>query len=260
MNYLQSSKHSLCATLLALTSLSATAQPLSESVQFYFSDAGGSDARLFTDVVTGVNWTREYDVYVKNVWHSPIEYNGATLMVGYGSANSLGPAATLTPFSDLVSIRFPEQANQPISSNPNILLYPSWLVEGPGGEPFLGGASGPPTGQPRPYGLDILMGMPLGTIQTLAVGETALLAKIAFKNRFLFQLGGETILSLSSGSGSIIGSTALRDTRDPNLPKSYRTANWEQNSTLRLTPVPEPATLFCVGIGSMVLLRRKSRR
>jgi hypothetical protein len=248
---------SLIFGVLLVAALPSTAQPLSESVQFYFSDAGGSDERLFTDVVTSAGWTKEYDIHVKNVWHSPIEFLSAILVVGYAVTNSFGPNATPIPFSDLVSIRYPDQAGLAISQNPNITAIAPWNVEGPGGNPFLGGASGPPFGQPRPYGLVIQMSVgDLPSVQTLHVGETMFLARISFKNRFLFQLGGETTLSLPAGDGAALGSTALRDNRGP-LPKSYRTANWEQNSTLRLTPVPEPATLIVLGLGSALFLRRK---
>lgn len=258
MKRLNLSKLVVFTTLVVAAVLPASAQPLSESVQFYFSDAGGSDERLFTDVVTSAGWTKEYDIHVKNVWHSPIEFLSAILVVGYAVTNGFGPNATPIPFSDLVSIRYPDQAGLAISQNPNITAIAPWNVERPGGNPFLGGASGPPSGQPRPYGLVIQMSVAdLTSVQTLPVGETMFLARISFKNRFLFQLGGETALSLPAGDGALLGSTALYDLRNPSLPKSYRTANWQQNSTLRLTPVPEPATLIALGFAGAMYWRRR---
>jgi len=248
-------KSFICCVLFAAT-LPSTAQPLSESVQFYFSDAGGSDERVFTDVVTSADWTKEYDIHVKNVWHSPIEFVAAQLVVGYGQCLGPGPAATLIPFTDLVSIRFPDQASLPISQNPNITRIATWNVESPTTPPFLGGASGPGSGEARPYGLIVPMDNRQRQIQAPPVGDTIFLARISFKNRFLFQLGGETLLSLSAGSGTINTSTCLYDTRSQ-IPRVFRTANWEQSSTLRLMPVPEPSTLCLVGSGVLVLYRNR---
>lgn len=235
------------------------AQPLSESVQFYFSDAGGSNERITQDVVTGVNWTKEYDVYVRNVWHSNIEFNAAVLHVGYGQSNGAGPSATLIPFSDLVSISFPDQASQPIGSNPNITARAPWWIHVNGSNPFLGGGGGPAPGTLRPYGLHCNMIMASGTFQTLPVGNTMFLARISFKNRFLWQLGGSTTLSVYNGGGAQTGTSALMDFR-PEIPLSYRTRDWQSNSTLQLTPVPEPISILGLATGLGILLRKRFRR
>lgn len=252
-------KRTCFVSVIGSLAVSISAQPLSESVQFYFSDAGGNSDRLTQDVVTGVNWTKEYDVYVKNVWHSNIEFNSAVLLIGYGQCTNLGSGAQLIPFSDVVSIRFPEQASQPIGSNPNITGSAPWWIPVNGLSPFLGGGAGQPSGTQRPYGLQCNLTMSNGTFQTLPVASTMFLARISFKNRFLWQLGGATELSIYNGGGGGTGTSALRDLR-PEIPLSYRTRDWEANSTLQLTPVPEPVTVLILAGGLGVLIRRGLRR
>lgn len=250
-------KRTCFVSVIGSLAVSLSAQPLSESVQFYFSDAGGSNERITQDFVTGVNWTREYDVYVKNVWHSNIEFTAAVLLLGYGQSTNFGPAAQLIPFSDLVSISFPDQASQPLGANPNITGSAPWWIHVNGSNPFLGGGSGPAPGTPRPYGLQCNLIMAGGTFQTLPIGSSMFLARISFKNRFLWQLGGSTQLSIYNGGAGATGTSALRDMR-PEIPLSYRTRDWQSNSTLRLTPVPEPISILglALGVGSLLLRRR----
>lgn len=229
---------------------------LSQSVQFYFSDAGGTNERLLQDTVTGPNWTKEYDVFVKSLWQQDIVFNGCVLLIGYARSISAGPNTPFIAGSDKVSIRYPEQALNSVATNPNIVGRSPWWLGNV--HPLLSGGLGA-IGPERPYGFNVSLDMAANSTQTLHVGETMFLGRFVFKNNSLLLPGDTTQLSLFNGGPGNLGTTSLIDDRGP-APLSYRTGNWATQSTLNLVLVPETPVSVALSIAAVLTIGVHRRR
>lgn len=250
--------------ILLLSSMTAGAhaqvgQPRS-GVQFYFSDAGGSSDRLTTDLVTGPNWTGEYDIYAKNTREEAIQFDFGVLLVGYARSNFPGSAATILPGSDGVTILAPALAGNQINNNPNVTARASWLV-GEGLGALVGGRT-ITSGAPRPYGFNLPMDPVNQTPVVIASGESLFLARVAFRDNGLFNAQGhhDLVLYDSYTNPSNYACTSLWFPQGSNFLIYHDGPNWEENSKLRLVAVPEPGTLLVLSLSAGLLAYRQRRR
>ncbi|HRI45444.1 MAG TPA: PEP-CTERM sorting domain-containing protein [Fimbriimonadaceae bacterium] len=250
--------------ILLLSSLTALShaqvfQPRS-GVQFYFSDAGGTSERLTTDLVTGPNWTGEYDVYAKNSRQETIQFDAGLFMVGYAQSLGYGTAASPIPGSDKVTVFDVGASGVNVNVSPNITGRASWLV---GDErSYLVGGFGPSFGTLRSYGLNV----PLDPVQRIPIqiasGESLFLARIKFRDNGLFAGQGfhDLVLYDYPQNPNNFACSSLFSPNAPVIFVYHDGPNWEGNSRLRLYAVPEPATLGILGVSIAALLSRRNRR
>lgn len=251
----------LILLLSSMTALShaQVGQPRS-GVQFYFSDAGGSSERLTTDLVTGPDWTGEYDIYAKNTRPETIRFDFGVLLVGYARSNFFGPAASILPGTDKVTILSPAMAENPINNNPNVTARASWLV-GDGMGSLVGGRT-ITSGAPRPYGFNLPMD-PVSQIPVaIASGESLFLARVAFRDNGLFAAQGHHDLVLYDAytNPSNYACTSLKIPDGSNFLIYHDGPNWEENSRLRLVAVPEPSSLLVLMLSAGLLAYHRRKR
>lgn len=250
--------------ILLLSSMTAGAhaqvfQPRS-GVQFYFSDAGGTSDRLTTDLVTGPDWTGEYDVYAKNTRAETIHFDAGLFMVGYARTNGPGQAAQILPGTDRITILDPSAAGSASNINPNIPIRATWFVGNT--LPSLVGGSLAGSSATRPYGLNVPMDPVNGTPVSIAPAESLFLARIAFRDNGLFLSQGSHDLVLYDDyvTPANYGTTSLFYPQGSNFLVYHDGPNWEANSRLRLVAVPEPSTLLVLSLSAGLLAYRRRKR
>lgn len=234
--------------VLAIASVAANAQ----NINFYFSDYGGDNTRLLTDVLTpgGDKW---YDVCVENKSTSPITINSGVAMVGLGTSTSAGTAAvpTVTPG---VTVFDPGNPNSANNIERRAAHHVQWFTGAfaadmrGGRNPSGGGAT-----DPRPWGHNTPIDMAPGTTQVLAPGASWALYAIHIKeNGFIGQSAFYDIFIYDAGSGSS-GTSALLNGATAHRPGS----TWADKSRLRLTPEPGTMLALAAGLGALAARRRR---
>lgn len=228
--------------VLAIASVAANAQ----SIKFWFSDMGGDNSRLLTDVMAP-GQSKWYDVILANVGSTPLVFNSGVVMVGVAESATAGTAATplATPGVHVHNPAAPNSAD-------NIVRLAPWF-SGAFAADLRGGRNPTPNGN-RPWGHNTPVDMAPGTTQTLGAGETIALYRIQLReNGFIGQSAHYDVFIYDAGSGSS-GTSAMLNGATAYRPGS---GTWADDSRLRLTPEPGTMLALAAGLGALVARRRR---
>jgi hypothetical protein len=230
--------------VLAIASVAANAQ----SIKFWFSDNGGDNSRLLTDVI-GPGQSKWYDVILANVGSTPLVFNSGVVMIGLGVSSAAGTGATANVTPAKVNVHDPSQPNGAMNiANPAPWFTRAFAADMRGGRNPSGG------GTNRPWGHNTPIDMAPGTTQTLAAGDTIRLYSIQLReNGFIGQDAFWDVFIYDAGSGSS-GTSAMLNGATAYRPGS---GSWADDSRLRLTPEPGTMLALAAGIGALAARRRR---
>ncbi|MBX7131631.1 MAG: hypothetical protein K1X67_03020 [Fimbriimonadaceae bacterium] len=216
----------LSTVIVAQALLSSVA---SAQIIFYFSDKGGTNAPLVSDIVTSATWVREYDIIAENTGSTPVSFNQGNLLVAYAQATSQTVGAAPLAGTDKITVFAPGNTAI-VSANPNITNRAPWFLGGALTPCSYRGGSGVANGVVRPYGIGIPIDMGLGSSQTITPGGAVYICTIKVKDNGCYGNAPYHDLFLYSAStGQVGGQTALLDGST-----LYKDGNWQVNSKLRV--------------------------
>lgn len=245
------SLRSTAFAILAIASVAANAQGV---VRFYFSDAGGDNARISQDIVTGPSWEKEYDICIANTGNADIVFNAANVLLGYSLYNGQS-AATFVAGSDSVSVHNAADLAA-ANANSNITARAPWFVGN--FAPSIRGGQGVTNSstEQRPGGMSIGVDLALNQTHTLVAGTSEMMMRVKLRNngfygngqpfKDVFLFTGPRVPSSSSGSTCLINGGV-----------NIVPPDWQNDSRLRLLPEPGTMLALVAGLGALAARRRR---